>query len=113
MSKNSRNISKENILQDDMNKAIDRIDKLNDIDFDIDINISEIILKAEQVKNKRKDIREFVLFLLVSLSLILAVSILILNGFNKIILYIEIILLVISPYIIIPAAIISKAKEAQ
>lgn len=109
---NEKQISKQNVLQDEINEAMKKVDLINEIDFNMNVSIPEIINKAEYIRKRKKDRIEFILFLILILSIMVIVSYVSVLGFGKIFLYIEIILLILLPYSIIPAAIFKKVKEA-
>lgn len=86
-----------------MNKALDVPENSS---FDFDINISEIILKAENIKEKRRNKREFILFILVSLVILAAFTAAALILGPKSLIIFQISFLTLIPWSLIPISIL-------
>ncbi|HEY5563702.1 MAG TPA: hypothetical protein VIK72_18430 [Clostridiaceae bacterium] len=92
--------------------TLKKMDEIKDLDFSMDVDISQIILKAEIIKNKKKDMKEFILFLTSTSTIVLLVYCLImLEGTQRFILYFEILFFTLAPFMIIPAALSSRVRE--
>jgi hypothetical protein len=93
-------------------KAIKKMDILMDIDIPLEVNILEIIARAEEIKaDKRKEKLELFGFILLAISILLIVTAVIINLNPRLILTIEIIIYILMPFILIPISKHLKAKE--
>ena len=92
--------------------SLKKMDEIKDFDFDINVDISQIILKAENIKTNRKDKKELLLFLgssLLIVSLVLYLGVF--AGAQNLIIYFEIFFFALAPLLIIPAAVAARVKE--
>ena len=98
-------------INDKLNAVSEKLDSLNNIDFDLDVNILSIIQSAENIKLKKKNKFETLSFVLTELLILSLFSLLgILSGF-KILIYILAFTSILLPFILIPLAQIYKNKE--
>lgn len=86
-----------------LKKSLELMDKINEAGENIDINILSIIYKGEEIKVKRKNKRENIIFIL-TCSLIL-LSTIIIGNFVEIVnlLYVEYVIVLAMPFTIIIA----------
>jgi len=92
--------------------SLKKMDAIKDLDFKMDVDIAQIILKAEMITNKKKDKKEFILFILSAFSLVAFVLFfIILTGAQKIILYFEGAFFTLAPLMIIAAALSARVRE--
>lgn len=97
---------------DNYEKVIKKMDILMDYDTPIEVNILEIIEKAEAIKeDKRKVKLELFSFILLCLSILLIVTAIAINLNPRLILVIEVIIYILLPFILIPISKYLKAKE--
>jgi len=98
-------------INDKLNAVSEKLDSLNNIDFDLDVNILSIIQSAENIKIKKKNNFETLSFVLTELLILSLFSSLgILSGF-KVLIYILAFTSILLPFILIPLAQIYKNKE--
>ncbi|MFL0269711.1 hypothetical protein [Candidatus Clostridium radicumherbarum] len=97
---------------DKYEKSIEKMDILMDFDIPIEVNILEIIEKAEAIKeDKRKVKLELFGFILLCLCILLIVTAVAINLNPRLILVIEVIIYILMPFILIPISKHLKAKE--
>ncbi|MFL0246830.1 hypothetical protein [Candidatus Clostridium stratigraminis] len=97
---------------DKYKKALKKMDILMDFDVPIEVNILEVIAKAEAIKeDKRKVKLEILGFISLCLSILLTVTVVAINLNPRLILVIEIIIYILMPFILIPISKHLKAKE--
>jgi hypothetical protein len=94
-----------------LHKSLKKMDILNNVNFEPDINIMDIISKAEALKEKDNNLREIVSFLTLCSLLMGAVFIVAFTLSSKVIIYTEVLISVLFPIIFIPVAIKIHMKE--
>ena len=100
-----------NEIRNKLNAMSDKFDCINELDFDLDVNILNIIQNAEDIKAKKKNKFETLYFLLIAfliLSSLLFIGIA--SGF-KVLIYGEIFIGALMPFALIPLAQIYKKRE--
>jgi hypothetical protein len=92
-------INDENTL---LYSSLDTMDALEKINFNIDLDIMSIIDQGEEISIRKKDTKEFILFLL-SAFLLIGVVVFACIYINKnIFVYIQLIIVIFLPFILIP-----------
>lgn len=99
---NKDNLSEVENFEKKLKRSGEKMDSISDMDFNLDINMMDIIIKAEEINYKKKSKRETVYFILAALGIlsILAVTTVFLEVRH--ILYLQIGFVVVAPLIIIP-----------
>ena len=92
--------------------SLKKMDELNNIDFNININIRDIIESAEKIKRKRKEKIESLIFILLTSVILSSIIFTIMIGFSKIFIYIQFAFYTLSPFIVLFAAIIVRRNES-
>lgn len=92
--------------------SLKKMDELNNIDFNIDINIPDIIERAEKIKRKRKEKIESLIFILLTSAILSSIIFTIMIGFSKMLIYIQLAFYTFSPFIVLFAAIIVRRNES-
>jgi len=100
-----------NNFSEKLNSSLHLMDKLEELDYDLDVNILDIINTAEIIVNKRKCFKEAVGFIFCCLCMISLALVSIIVFKTKFIIYVEIILSVLLPFALIPLASHYKPKE--
>jgi hypothetical protein len=93
--KSKQVLEKMNILNDD---------KIQDEVFQFNVSIFEVIEKAEEIKQSRKQVIENIIFIFTALIILTCFIMLTLNLGGKFLLYFQIIATTILPIILIPMA---------
>lgn len=91
-------------FENKMDAALEKIDLADNIDFNIDIDTLKIIEQAEQIQTKRNSFKENIYFIITSILVLSAISVIFLNFGIKFILYFELALFFIMPWSLIPLA---------
>lgn len=94
----------EELFIEKLEKSLEKMDVLEDLDFPMDINILGIINTAEEIKDKKKLRLEGFAFISVCFVIITAVVLLSLSIDVKIIIYAEGVISVLLPLTLIPIA---------
>lgn len=99
---NRDNLSEIEKFEEKLKRSGEKMDSISDMDFDLDTNIMDIIVKAEEINYKKKSKRETLYFILAALGIlgILAVATVFLEV--KHILYLQIGFIAVAPLIIVP-----------
>ncbi|MGY0372907.1 hypothetical protein [Clostridium sp. JNZ J1-5] len=99
---NRDNLSEIEKFEEKLKRSGEKMDSISDMDFDLDTNIMDIIVKAEEINYKKKSKRETLYFILAALGIlgILAVATVFLEV--KHILYLQIGFIAAAPLIIVP-----------
>lgn len=99
---NRDNLSEIEKFEEKLKRSGEKMDSISDMDFDLDTNIMDIIVKAEEINYKKKSKRETLYFILAALGIlgILAVATVFLEV--KYILYLQIGFIAVAPLIIVP-----------
>lgn len=97
-------------FQSKLENTKEKMDFISDIDFNMDISIMDIIGEAEEISNKKKSRWETVLFLLTSIILLSLLGGLTLVLGTRFIIYMQIAIVMLTPFILIP---ICKAVMAK
>lgn len=92
--------------------SLKKMDELNNIDFNINISIPDIIERAEKIKRKKKEKIESLIFILITSVILISVIFTMIMGFSKIFIYIQLAFYTFSPFIILIAAIIVRRNES-
>jgi hypothetical protein len=92
------------LFKEKLEKSLEKMNALEDLDFPMDINILEIVNTAEAIKDKKKLRLESFAFIGVCLIIISAVVLLSLSVDVKIILYTEAAISALLPLTLIPIA---------
>lgn len=96
---------------DDKSKeALKKMDILNNDIYDIKINTWDIISKAETIKNKKHERKEFTLFITVCIFLMSLMAFMTDIFGIHFLLYFETIVYILSPFSILPLSIIAVKK---
>lgn len=97
-------------FEDKLNSSLSKMDKLDEMDFDLDVNILSIINKADEIKENKTSKLEVVKFLSVCISIILISALLVFKFGTELIIYAEILFSFILPLSLIPFWRFAKAK---
>lgn len=92
--------------------ALNKMDEIKNIDYDLNINVFDIISKAEDIKAKKQERKEFVLFIITIVSIMISALVILFEGYGEILYTYVIVVAVALPVISIPTALIAKSKEA-
>lgn len=98
-------------FEKDMKAALDKMDTLNNMDYDLDVNILEILSKADDISAKRSERKEFILFAFLSTLIMSLALTIILTGHGNILLIFQVVISIVMPLLIIPLSLIAKSKE--
>jgi len=79
-----------------------KMDLINDLDFSIDINIMEIIQRAENISCGKKNRKEIIGFIFLAFGILLSITIIALYIDVKYILYLQIGMITFAPFALIP-----------
>lgn len=102
----------ENVESNKIEESLKKMDLIKDLDFPIEINILEIITKAEEIKEDKRKVKfELLGFISMCIVILLTVFAAAISTNPKIILYIEIIIYVFMPFVLIPITKYIKVKE--
>lgn len=82
--------------------SLDTMDKLNEIQFDLDLDIMSIIDEGEKIKASKKDKKEFLLFLFSSYLLLGLIALACIYINKNIFIYLQITIIVFLPFVLIP-----------
>ena len=93
-----------------LNTSLEKMNIINDSECDLDINILEIINMAEEIKLRKRNKLETFSFVALSLLILLAGVFLVLSFNIKYLVYIEIIITSLFPFLLIPLAIYSENR---
>jgi len=85
-----------------------KMDVLNEDIFDFDIDTLSIIEQGEYIRENRKSKKEFILFILSSITILFLCSIAIISIGPKILIISQVIIVTLAPWIIIPVLAIKK-----
>lgn len=91
-------------LENKINTSTAKIDLLDDINFNFNIDTLNIIAQADEIKNKRVSIKENIYFILTSIVILFLVSTVSLILGIKFLIYFEIAVISIMPWALIPLA---------
>ncbi|AGK96349.1 hypothetical protein [Clostridium pasteurianum] len=89
-------------FEDKMNSALEKIDLVDNIDFNINIDTLKIIEQAEQIGAKKNSFKENIYFIITSILILSAFSIVFLKLGIKFVIYFQIVLAFIMPWSLIP-----------
>jgi hypothetical protein len=103
-------LSTEDNFADDMENTLAKMNVIKDLDYPLDINILEIIAKAEVIRDRRKFKFEAAGFILVCLITASILGTLLFHTGPKIYLYIQAAISAVMPLIVIPIAINCKSR---
>jgi len=98
-------------ISDKLNAVSEKLDSINDIDFDLDVNILSIIQNAEDIKVKKKNKYETLTFLLTSFVILSSLSLFVIASGFKSLIYFQVLITTLMPFIIIFMSILSKGEE--
>lgn len=84
-----------------MNKAMNLAEN---VDLDLDINLDKLISQSMDILDNKRNIREKILFLLLSILILSLIVLISTIGGLKFILYFQVIIIILAPFIIIPIA---------
>lgn len=79
-----------------------KMDLISDMNFNLDISIMDIINQAEEINNKKKSKLEMVMFILVASMIFCAFGTVAIFLDIKYIIYFQIIMMTLAPFILIP-----------
>ena len=89
-------------FNNELNESLCKMKVIQDIDCDMDINISEIIESAETIKYKRKKVIENIVFMVVSIAMLAIFTFTaVFKGMKFIIIY-EMAIVTLMPFVLIP-----------
>ena len=92
------------VLENKMNSALEKIDLADNIDFNINIDTLKIIKQAEQIAAKKNSFKENIYFIITSILMLSAFSIIFLKLGVKFVIYFQLVLVFIMPWSLIPLA---------
>lgn len=110
---NEHKVSNEDNLQaykEKLQISMNTMNLLNDLDFELDINIMDIIEKAAIVKREKKSMYELFGFITICILIISFIVILAFSINIKFLIYSEILFSALLPLIVIPISRNTKAK---
>jgi hypothetical protein len=90
--------------------SLEKMDIINDRECDLDINILEIVNMADEIKLRKRNKVENLAFIALSLLILLTGVFLVLSFNIKYLVYIEIVITSLFPFLLISLAIYSKAR---
>ena len=96
-----------------LHSSMSKMDVLTEDNFDLDINIMEIISKGEKVRNKASDTKEFIKFILSAILILTTLILLTVLINHNIFIYWQLIVFFIIPFTLIPLAKLSLSKEGS
>jgi hypothetical protein len=80
----------------------EQMDSISDLDYNLDINIMDIISEAEEINNKKKNTWETLLFAITSLVIFSVFAALTLALGISFIIYFQVAILMLTPFMLIP-----------
>ena len=101
-------LTEEKKISDKLNIALNKMDILKTDTSTFDINILQIIEKGEMIKENKKNILEFIIFIFISLLIISALVLITFYFGEKFFVYYELLTIVLIPILIIPLAKLSQ-----
>jgi hypothetical protein len=90
--------------------SLEKMDIINERECDLDINILEIVNMADEIKLRKRNKVENLAFIALSLLILLTGVFLVLSFNIKYLVYIEIVITSLFPFLLISLAIYSKAR---
>jgi len=111
--KNSYTAKEENEFleyKNKLNASLEKMDIINDGEYDLNVNILGIVNMAEEIKTKKRNKVETFCFISLSLLILLIAMFLVLSFNIKYLVYIEILIVSLFPFLLIPIAIYSKNR---
>lgn len=107
-----QNKEKENVnFSIKLESSLNKMDELHKLDFDLEINILDIISQGEKIKENRKFKLDIVKFFAISICIILFITISTVIFKTRFFFYFYIALSTLIPFTLIPIAKFSRAKE--
>ena len=97
-------------FREKLEKSLEKMDSIEALDFNLDINILDIITKAETIKHKKKLRFESIAFISLCLLIISFFIFLALNVNLKFILFFEVLVSILLPLALIPIAKSAKTR---
>lgn len=91
-----------------LNSTSNKMDVLNEDMFDFSIDTLSIIEEGQNIREKGKAKKEFMLFILTSILILSILSISIIKIGPKILIISQIVIITLAPWIVIPALLIKK-----
>ena len=98
-------------ISDKLDAVSGKLDSINDMDFNLDVNILSIIQNAEDIKVKKKNKFETLAFLLSSFIILSSLSLFVIASGFKVLIYFQVLITTLMPFIIIFMSILSKGEE--
>lgn len=98
-------------VEEKFNKAMEKMDVVNNAAHEIDVNTFQIIAEGESIKVRRREKKEFIMFLVLAACILFVVVSLSILVSMKIFIYLQVALITIMPFSIIPIAVIAKKGE--
>jgi hypothetical protein len=92
----------------------EQMDSTSDLDYNLDINIMDIISEAEEINNKKKNTWETLLFTITSLVIFSVFAALTLALGTSFIIYFQVAIVMLTPFMLIPIckAVITKGGKS-
>lgn len=107
-------IQQDKDMQKKLASSLDKMNAIKDMDFDIDVNIMKTIVSAQEISNKKRVFIETLGFGALCISLLLTVGFIVFkfNLFTQVV-YAELLIFIIMPFVIIPFAKYARMKEGN
>lgn len=94
-----------------LNSTSEKMAVLDEDIFDFDIDTLSIIEQGESIREKRRDKKEFILFILSSFIFLSLFAIVIIKIGSKILIITQIVMLIFTPWVIIPILAIRRKRS--
>ncbi|KOA20626.1 hypothetical protein CLHOM_07680 [Clostridium homopropionicum DSM 5847] len=89
-------------FQESLKRSKEKMDLIHDLDFSMDINVMEIIQKADAINCSKKNRWEIIGFIFLALGILLSIAIIALYIDVKYILYFQLVMITFAPFALIP-----------
>lgn len=96
-----------------LHNSLEKMNIVDSLNFPIDINILEVINKAELIKTKKKRTKEYLIFIFACIVIIASFIFLSLKIDIKVIIYTELAISIFLPLMLIPIAAKIKTRGAE
>lgn len=94
-----------------LNSTSEKMAVLDEDIFDFDIDTLSIIEQGESIREKRRDKKEFILFILTSFIFLSLFAIVIIKIGSKILIITQIVMIIFTPWVIIPILAIRRKRS--
>jgi len=101
----------ESIFENKMNNALEKINLVDNIDFNISIDTLKIIELANGIQIKRRSFKENIYFIITSILILSVFSVIFLNVGIKGIIYFQLFIVFFLPWCLIPLANYTLGRE--